>query len=186
MLGMLGVFQFAYAQVKYEKEYRIQEVEVPQPALDFIKGIPFSKKIKWYKEEGLKKYSFEAKTKFNDRKYSVEFDSTGILEDIEIEIPFEKIPGVTRAEILQFFENEFQKVKLSKVQFQITGNLLLLQKKAAAPPMLSEPGLTICYELIVRGKRAGRRELLELLFNEEGALIKESRIILQNTDNLEY
>ena len=77
---LFGLFMHpTFSQDKYEKEYRIKYEEVPKSALNFINSINFSNKIKWYKEESLKSYTYEAKTIHKDIKFSVEFDIDDVI-----------------------------------------------------------------------------------------------------------
>ena len=87
------------SQVKYEKEIRLNKEAIPQAAIDFISSLSFSKKVKWYKEFGLDNTSIEAKTKHEEKKYSIEFTPEGILEDVEIKIKSAEISSSVFANI---------------------------------------------------------------------------------------
>ena len=84
------------AQLKYEKESRLAVEEVPEQARNFINTITTSNKVKWYLEEGLDRSSIEAKFEYKDHKYSVEFDSIGILEDVEVQVKWSEIEPTAR------------------------------------------------------------------------------------------
>ena len=111
----------AFSQEKYEKEYRIKIAKVPQAALEFIHSAEFSKKVKWYREEGLTSNSIEAKTKHHKTKYSVEFNTAGEIEDVEYIIQWQDIPALTRAKIERLLDSIYQKKRLVKIQVQLTG-----------------------------------------------------------------
>ena len=70
-------------QIKYEKEYDIEQKEVPRIALEFITKSGFEKHVRWYREESQDGTTIEAKSKKNRHKYSIEFDTSGKLLDIE-------------------------------------------------------------------------------------------------------
>ncbi|MEZ4934623.1 MAG: hypothetical protein R2788_21160 [Saprospiraceae bacterium] len=85
-----------HAQVKYEKESRLKEKDVPSIALDFIDSLAVKKKVRWYLEEGFNRTSVEAKFKMDNRKYSIEFDTIGNLEDIEIQVKWDGLNKTLR------------------------------------------------------------------------------------------
>jgi len=114
----LGV---THAQEKFEKEYRIKTEEVPVKALKFVTQLGFTKKVKWYREEGLTQTSIEAKSKKNREKYSIEFDELGTIEDIEKKIAWSSIPLSTRNNIRSYFDTAHQKICIQKIQIQYTG-----------------------------------------------------------------
>ena len=174
----------AFSQEKYEKEYRIKTEVVPQGALEFIKSVGFSKKVKWYKEEGLTRNTIEAKTKHRGAKYSIEFNIAGEIEDVEYVIKWNDIPSLTRLNIDTFLDSIYQKMRLVKIQIQLTGNKEELLKALVKP----EANLSVItkYEIVLKGKSDSRYELLEYLFSENGQMERKSKITLKNTDNLEY
>ena len=86
-IGFLLLFPFtSTAQHKYEREQRISSEIIPQSAQNFIDSIGSDSKIKWYKEVSLNEVTFEAKFKHNKKKFSVEFDTLGTLQDVELAI----------------------------------------------------------------------------------------------------
>ena len=89
-------FNCIFSQVKYEKEYRIKNDEIPDNIKSYLKTVTFKNKIKWYKEEGLYKYTYEAKTSHNNLNFSIEFDSLGIIEDVEFKIEWKSVPELTK------------------------------------------------------------------------------------------
>ena len=183
-LFLLLQIPFSFAQQKLEKESRIKSNEVPQAALDFVDQLNFSKKIKWYKEEGLNKTSLEAKTKHEKRKYSVEFNSSGEIEDIEIKVGWNTLPPATQKNITEYLQSKYDKYKLKKIQIQYSGqpNLLINTIKQ----MINQPEVLTRYEIIVNAKTKKGREQFEYLFSETGQKISKSKIIFRNTDHLEF
>ena len=172
------------AQEKFEKEYRLKTETVPLLARQFVDSLPFNRRIKWYAEVSELGKTVEAKTKFERRRYSVEFDSAGKLLDVEIGISFEDIPEKVRAEITRNLAAEFEKFSLKKIQEQLTGtreNLLahLAQGQQKA-------GLTTRYELIVKGSKDGEKHEFEFTFSAQGQQEKKAKLVFRNTDNLQY
>lgn len=173
-----------FAQTKFEKEYRINKEEVPKSALNFIDAAAFTSKIKWYKEEALANYSYEAKTTAQGIKYSIEFDSLGRIEDVEYKIAWKSVPPLAKAKMELFFDRTFQKWKIVKVQVHHTGSAQRLidfvKKKETTLKIVTK------YELVVKGKIGKQSQLIEYLFSGEGILERTSVIVLKNSDHLEY
>lgn len=173
-----------FAQDKFEKERRIKQKEVPSKALSFINSLNFNTKIKWYEEEGLTRKSIEAKFKNNKAKYSVEFDTLGNVEDIELEVPWQDIESYIRDSISLQLKLDCSKHNIDKVQMQFTGSddaLLSLLKNGTHGEHLK-----IKYELIVKCNYQKTVDLFEYLFDDKGKLISISKIVFRNSSHLEY
>ncbi|MEM1135688.1 MAG: hypothetical protein AAGI07_07590 [Bacteroidota bacterium] len=174
----------SYGQTKYEKESRLKRNNIPLQAKAFIDSLGFDKKVKWYFEESLIGKSIEAKTNFNKEKYSIEFDTAGILQDVEIEIDWHKVPIETQKNISNYLATVFSNYQFIKIQVQFTGkpqDLLQYLKKITI-----EKTFTTRYEIVVKGKKQGKRDWYEITFSEAGNFESISKIIFRNTDNLEY
>lgn len=174
------------AQVKYEKEYRLNQKDVPKPALDFVNTLGFDRKIKWYKEEGLNKTSIEAKTKYLSKRYSVEFNSKGEIEDIEVEIKLNEISEEVRQNILNYLNTNYQKANICKIQIQFSGDPDALSHTIVNQKFTNNPEVITRYEIVVKVKNKKKHEKLEYLFDDQGEMLQKAVILLKNTDNLEY
>lgn len=173
-----------FAQDKFEKESRIKQKDVPPTALSFMDSLNFRAKIKWYKEEGLSKKSIEAKFKHNKTKYSIEFDTLGNIEDIEIEVNWQNLESDITDSVAMQFKLDCSKYKIVKVQKQFTGS-----KNELFSPLINgihSEQLKIKYEIIVRCHQEKKVDLFEYLFNEKGKLISKSKIVFKNSSHLEY
>ncbi len=172
------------AQEKREVERRIKEAEVPEAALSWIDNA-FHKKsgVRWYEEISSGKMSYEAKFKWKMRRYSVEFDQTGKIEDIEIRRSIKKLPESFRKTFLSYLDQNYSKHKVTKIQEQWTGEdddlITALQGQ-------NLNGLTIRYEIEFYGKNDDEDELWEGLFEQSGELIQRKRIVLRPIDNMLY
>ena len=173
-----------YSQEKYEKEYRIKTAKVPQAALEFIHSAGFAKKVKWYREEGLTSNSIEAKTKHHKTKYSIEFNTAGEIEDVEYIIQWEDMPALTRINIEGFLDSIYQKKRLVKIQVQLTGEKEELLQALVEPQ--ADLNLNTHYEIVLNGVEKGIYERYEYLFSQNGEMKRKAKIILKNTDHLEY
>ncbi|WP_052823464.1 hypothetical protein [Neotamlana sedimentorum] len=107
------------AQSKNEKEERITLSQFPnlahQSLLSTEKPL---KKLKFFKEIDGSRKSYEAKFKYNKLQYSVEFDTLGKLEDIEIIIKQKHIPEGALQQITTYFKTNFDKYSFIKIQEQ--------------------------------------------------------------------
>ena len=186
VFGLLAVFtaSFAGAQIKWEREYRIKEREVPAKARDYIAALNIEDKIKWFREESTDEISLEAKTRMRNRPISLEFNLDGSLMDAELQIHQTDIPDKTRTAIDTYLKTRFEKHRIMRVQLQYSGNpeavkTMLLQGTV-------QDGLVQKFEIEVRGRSSKNLELWEFLFSLEGKPEKESRIVLRNPDTLTY
>jgi hypothetical protein len=187
IIGTLLFFIFqmeATAQQKFESESRLKQEDVPPAALQFIEAVQMNTRWKWYFEENLVGNSVEAKTKHNGEWYSVEFDTSGKIQDVEIEKSWQETDEQLRGNILQALDSLFISHKIDKIQIQYVAEntvlLGILNKKA------DQTDSKIQYEIVVNGKTTGRPKLYELTFNDKGMLLESSEIIFRNTDNLEF
>jgi len=177
-------YNCVFSQVKYEKEYRIKKDEIPDNIKSYLNTVTFKNKIKWYKEEGLSKYTYEAKTSHDNLNFSIEFDSVGIIEDVEIEIDWKNIPELAKKNIEFYLNKVYQKKKIIKVQIQFSGkpeNLIKIIKDREL-----KQGLTKKYEIVLKGKENKKFQMIEYLFSNEGKFENKAIIMMKNTDNLEY
>jgi len=173
-----------FSQVKYEKEYRIKKNEIPKNIKSYLDEITFKNKIKWYKDEGLSKYTYEAKTSHNNLNFSIEFDSLGIIEDVEIEIRWNDIPELVKKSIEFYLDGKYQKKKIIKVQVQYTGEPEYLIDIINDEE--SKKRLTRKYEIVLKGKENKKFQMMEYLFSNEGKFERKAIIMMKNIDNLEF
>ncbi|MDX1651581.1 MAG: hypothetical protein R3277_03750 [Brumimicrobium sp.] len=185
LLLVLTVFFFNDYLVaqKEEQEMSISREEVPKNALDFIEDQGLKGKVKWYRETTSGKDSYESKFKREGKYYSVEFDTLGKIEDIEIAVRLRDLPKETRTIIKNSLSTEFKKFKWLKIQEQYTGTLEEMEKLFTR----ETAKLTLLYEVEVEGKlKDGGWEMFELLISPKGEIIAKRKITLRPTDNLNY
>ena len=178
------IFNLGLAQTKYEKEVRIKATEAPVNALNFIESLEFNRKVRWYKEFGLDKTSVEAKTKYQGKKYSVEFSNDGSFEDMEVQIGWREMATSLQNKIDEYLRNKYGSYKIEKIQIQFIGDLNVL-RPIVKEWQLSE-SLNINYELVINTKIEKSFKRFELLFSEDGEMLSTSEIVLKNRDNIEF
>jgi hypothetical protein len=181
---LLLIASNAFAQYKFEKENRIRKADVPEEASSFVDAMAFDSKVKWFEEIGYDKTSYEAKTKRDGKKFSIEFSAEGVFEDVEIEIETNGIPKNTYSRITDYLSTEFQKYSFEKVQIQYTGDPD--QVLAYFSSEATQSALTVNYEIVISTRIENSYVRFELLFSEEGNFIKKSKIVSKNVDNIIY
>lgn len=172
------------AQLKFERESRLQENEVPPLAYQFIQAVEIQSKVKWYYEENLEGNSVEAKYRLDKVRYSVEFDTLGNIQDVEIEVA----PSQLDPRLLSSMENElgkhFSKHQWRKIQRQYQGDSIQLQSIAGGD--IEDTSITPRYEAEIKGRKETGIALYEITFDQEGQLLQQRQIILKNANHLEY
>lgn len=181
-LALLLYSETTFAQHKIEREYAIKSTQVPEKALQFLNQIFDDQKIRWYVEESQAGRSIEAKVKRDGTIYSIEFDQSGNLQDIETIIKFSSLSQKLRQAIEKTLEADFSRIKISKVQRQWTGpattlRLLLAKKKPVEK-------YTTRYELVIRGTKDRSTSDYEVLVDDQGTLILTSKIIQKDNPHL--
>jgi signal recognition particle GTPase len=181
---LFSVSNNLFAQDKFEKESRIKRRDVPSKALFFMDSLSYNAKIKWYKEEAWNSESIEAKFKHNKTKYSIEYDTHGNIEDVEIEVHWQDLDNELSKSITNQLKQDCSKHKIVKIQRQFTGtknDLFFLLRNG-----IHSEQIKIKYEMVVRCNEQKEVNLLEYLFNEKGLLVIKSKIIFKNSSHLEY
>jgi len=184
-ISFLLLFPFvSIAQHKYEREYRMKSEMIPQSAKRFIDSISTDLKVKWYKEIGLNDVSFEAKFKHKNKQFSVEFDTLGILQDVEFVIKKCEIAPKVYNKIKGKLDSLYQKWKFQKIQMNYTGsnNNLITSIKKNKPT----DRIKFSYEIVLKGKALGNTHLYEITFNDQGEMQNIQQIVQDKADHLEY
>ena len=181
---LLALLQVAHAQNKEEKEKRISDNDLPAKTIEVLK--PFMEEaagVKFYYEIDGDHKSYEAKFKYGGRKYSIEFDSTGMLEDVEVIVNWKSLPESTKNGIETYLET-FQNNKIFRLQKQFTSESDDDQKTIAAA--LANQGETVRYEMVVGIKENKVWHNFELLFDENGMMLEKRKVISRSSDYILY
>ncbi|WP_445381071.1 hypothetical protein [Robiginitalea sp. IMCC43444] len=175
------------AQEKYEREFRIRKAQFPESAYAAVKGyLNEARRVRFYKEIDSSKQSFEIKFKKDRLHYSIEFDKSGGLEDVEIRVKAVDLPNASYKAIRLFLEATFEKYRIRKIQQQyprdaFSSNSETL-KKAFQNLLLPE----LKYELIILGKKEAGYNEYEVMFDSEGNFIKLRKALPANYDHVLY
>lgn len=187
LAGPLGILLFtaaAMGQAKYEREYSIKKARVPAEALKFVEDVFNNPKVRWYGEEGLNRSTIEAKLKHSGKSYSIEFSTSGHLEDIEVITPFAQLPKEVRTAIQKNLADTFSGFRITKTQTQLIGTSAKL--KAAVQNDELPEDVEVNYELIVKGKKTKMTTYFEVLCTDKGVIKTVRELVQRNSDNLIY
>jgi len=172
------------AQQKYEREYSIKPSAVPAKASEFVNEVFKGAKIHWYGEESLKGTTIEAKLKSSGKRYSIEFDQSGKIQDVEIMSSFKSIPYKTRSVMKENLDKEFKKFKVDKTQIQWSASEGALKKALSSDKI--QASINIRYEVVVKAVKSKFSNYYEVLFEGDGAIVSIHEIVQRNANNLIY
>ncbi|MEX2565718.1 MAG: hypothetical protein WD431_07245 [Cyclobacteriaceae bacterium] len=169
-------------QEKVEREYRVKSREVPAEARDWLDdSFEGRKKVKWFMEETSGKRSFEAKFSWNKEAFSVEFDLSGKIEDIEIQQEWANLPKEVKFNMESYFNGKYSKWRIEKIQWQYLGDPDDLEDLMDED---EQEGIQLRYEIEYYGEGEEGKNLWEGLFDDEGEIIGRREIIIPPADNL--
>lgn len=182
---MLTTLSFTIAgQVKYEREIRVSEKDVPKKAREWLKdAFENHRAVKWYFETTPDMNSYEVKFKYKSYDYSVKFDTAGLIIDVEKKIEFFEIRQPARSAILSYFDDHFQSYNILKIQEQATGDEDDLEDFIDEN---EEEGITIRYEIEFHGVTPEENKLWEALFSIDGEMIMQREIDLPPNFNFDF
>jgi len=169
-----------FAQVKWEREYRIHPRSVPEKATRFIDSANLESRVKWYAEESHDGKTYEAKFKFRNRKHSVEFSESGHVLDIEVELKLSELPESWAISFDKALSGHFTRIRIVKIQIQYTDSLMEYLRNGSGSTSKAN------YEVVVRGYKGRDFRFYEATVDSAGALISLKEIVTRNTDNLEF
>lgn len=181
LIPLLGFSQ----DKKIEREEDIESNEMPEAAQQYLsQNMPEKfRRLKFYFETDGDKESFEAKFKHKGHRYSVEFNKSGKLQDIEVKIDKKEMKEGSLKKIESFLKSNHERFKIEKIQAQYLARLRSpeenmqksLQRKQSIPDN---------YELIVATKNDGKLKKYEFLFDNKGNFKEEREIIRNSYDYL--
>lgn len=171
-------------QQKYEREYSIKPNAVPSKAARFVNDVFPKTTVHWYGEESLTTTTIEAKLKANKQRYSIEFDASGQIQDVEIQRRFSEIPVKTRAALNDQLGRQFDTFTVIKTQLQWTASQADL--KTAILTNKPPASVQIRYELILKARKNRSANYYEVLCEQSGAIVGIHQLVQRDTNNLLY
>lgn len=165
---------------KIEKEERIELSAMPEKAQTYLEDfMPQEiRRLRYYFETDGSSESYEAKFKYKRRRFSVEFDKAGILQDIEVETEKEELAETVLTNIEDYISSRHERFRIEKIQAQF------LSQGNDMKRSLKPGGVPDNYELIVATKNKGELKKFEILFDKNGEFKKEREIIRNSYDYL--
>ena len=163
----------ASSKPKKEREEKISLDLFPKNAVEVVTELGNArKKVTYYRETDAEKISYEAKLKYLSRKYSIEFDENGLLEDVELDSRKRRIPKETLFKINKTLDSVAEKYRIEKVQEQyVAGDQSTQQIKEHI-----ERDNFDNYELIVAFKDKRKIYRKEFLFDKNGNFLSQRDI----------
>ena len=150
---------------KVEIEKRISFNDFPARATEYLKdSFPDIEDIRYYKEANSNGISYEAKFNYSGTLYSVEFGTNGEWLDTESVIDNKTLDNNLQTNVDHYLDNRFSSWKIKK-----------LQKQRSASG--------ISYEAVIKGRKNGKPEFYEFLFDSKGNYLQDEIIIFENLSN---
>ncbi|WKN46097.1 hypothetical protein [Tunicatimonas pelagia] len=181
LMGMFFVPSRAQEYVKQEQEKRIKLQEIPKVAQDYLDSIWLkeSRRKRFYRETDGKNLSYETKLVRNRRRFNIEFNDDGKLQDIEELTRFEEIPDSVRLRTDSVLTNGYSRHTIQRIQRQFLPN-----QTDDYQELTSEN--TQNYELEVSLNEGSEVHSYEMLFNSQSVLQQKRLIIRRLLDNFLY
>lgn len=174
--------------VKNEVEDSIKRVEMPENALETLDEFwPDLTDIRYYFQTDGESESYEAKLEWEGSNYSIEFDDTGRVIDVEQLIDWKDVPSEAREGIDEYLQNEFRRVNIIRLQEQyIADNEDDSGDEDFIDDILEgdDDDFIIRYEIEVEGRSGRQIGAFELLFDHFGDLIQRRKIERRSVDNI--
>lgn len=186
LLILLTLFSFPVnsQEFKREKEVNISKLKAPEKALDIVDRFGVTRKKKWYKQTDFDTTSFEVKFKWNSHFYSIEFDTTGQIIDIEKLVKWAEIEDKHKKQLQELFDNRFDKYKLKKCQIQYSGDKDVIDAFFDSEEIPEQ--VTVRFEIELEGKESASWKKYEFLVSSAGIVERERIIVGRSTENLNY
>ena len=185
-LGLLLLPLALLAQVKQEKEIRIDRERFPDRALELLEGhLQGVRKLRFYQEIENNEKRYEAKFKKGKLHYSVEFDGNGDLEDVEFIIKKRDIPNQSWEAIQDHLDANYPRNRIIKIQQHhpvVDGDPQKTLQQAFQNLILP----TIRYEVVFSAKMDGAFQIYEGKFLANGELALMRRSLPPNYNHVLY
>ncbi|MGS2725456.1 hypothetical protein ACU8DI_02525 [Psychroserpens sp. BH13MA-6] len=180
-------FSFGLSQTKNEKEARIEMNAFPEYSKTVISQTPKNaKRQRFYYETDGDKTSYESKFKYNGHWHSVEFNQSGILEDVEIQIKQKEVPIKIFQHIETYFKTHSDKYDIVKIQEQY-----VFQPQDSLSEFIEDiyydiNKLSPNYEMIVALKKNKSWKLQEVTFDAHGNFIRTRNLVPESYEYIMY
>ena len=189
LLLLLAVPASAQQDIKQERETSIRREAIPPEALTLLAPLlETARRIRYFYQTDGREQTYEVKFIWQKNAFSVAFDSTGRLLDVEILKKFRQLPPAVQQAIGAHLDQHYDRRRITRSQVQYAhpeganrGAEVLQQAMEQG-----EGNALLRYELEVDGRRAGELLSHELLFDHAGILIQQRTLIRRPIDILIY
>jgi hypothetical protein len=182
VVSLLFICNISLAQ-KIEREFRVAKKEFPTRAIDFLKQAKIDlDKVKWFEEIQNDQFFFEAKVKVDKHLFSIKFDSSGNLQDVEKLVVFKEMSVETQNMLSSALKQELGKFKIIKTQIQFTN----CEMDKITLNELSAENSIVRYEIELYFKKDTSKKLMEYLISDKGEILSAQEIVIRSTENLTY
>ncbi|MGO3706610.1 MAG: hypothetical protein ACTJGD_02555 [Mesonia hippocampi] len=182
-LSLLLLFSLSLStiaqEVKLEKEERIHIEQMPEKARLFLsqKSLTENKTKRFYREIDGDKKSYEAKLKIHRKTYSIEFNTLGELEDIEIAIKEREVPKEVLKNIKNQLSERCDRYKIERIQAQYVNTSSTNQQEVLEQALKKNNFSKVNYEIIIKLKTNEETMRCEVLFDSLGNYKYHRKII---------
>lgn len=171
---------------KNEVEKSIGRDEMPPSSLLMLNQFwNEEKKADFYRQSDGEMISYEAKLVMKRHQYSIEFDSSGSLTDIEQLIKFEELSKAMQNTITEEIDEQYNRFRITRIQRQFSASEEG-DDDDVLENVLNEDfeDLIIRYEIEMDAQNKDELGSFELLFDEHGNYIQKRRIVRRSLDNI--
>lgn len=170
--ALIFALNIGFCQTKQERETQIEKHELPEKIIAFANLLPEkTKRLRFYKETDGKQESFEVKFKYQKSAYSCEFNTNGLLEDIEVALKEKHLDTVVANTINQYFDANFDRNKIIKIQKQFVNDSTKSTLNFLSKIIRDSDTANINYEIIAEVTKDKKRNLREFTFNHKGEFL---------------
>ncbi len=163
-----------WSQTKDEREFRVEMHAFPVVGQSILKELPKTvKRLKLYKEIDGEKISYEAKFKYKKNRYSLELDTNGTIEDIEMIVKEKSLP----MDVIElYFQSHYIKFTIIKIQKQLVNSSSKSDSDFLKDVLEGSHEHEVNFEIIAATKTDSSRAVMEFLFTESGTFVN-SRVL---------
>jgi len=174
--------------VKNEIEDSIKRGEMPEAAIETLDEFWSNlTDIRYYFQTDGESESYEAKLEWQGNSYSIEFDETGRVLNVEQLINWNQVSSEASKSIDEYLQKEFRRVNIIRLQRQyIADDDDDSDDEDFIDDILEddEEDFKIRYEFEVEGRSGKQIGAFELLFDHSGDLIQRRKIERRSVDNI--
>lgn len=173
---------------KNEIEDSIDRTEMPEKALETLNEFwPDHDDIRYFSETDGETQTYEAKLEWQRREFSIEFDPSGNIIDVEQLLELDEIRNEASENIKEYLQEQFKRFRITRLQRQyLADDDDGVDDIDFVDDILEgdEEDYIIRYELEVEGNKDSEIGAFELLFNSSGSIIQVRSIVRRSLDNI--